>query len=499
MIFRLLALQSLLLLAGGAFAGSRKTVRRTLDETDSSFEDSSFEETSMADEICYANSHCEDFCNFEYGSGGGHCEYCENLGSTCAAELFATDTGTHACQAVCEWGAEDEDEDEEGDCSDCKIGFARAGGCALYLAGSLELPTPEDEEDCDWDECETEVYQFCLATDGEVVADVTTCTAHTDCVDVKDADMTDMGDTYCYDEGLFDTGVADGQQYCGGHAFNCCACADDDSIDGECPEESDCDNFCAAYTNECHNICTEDENDAMFETCSTLFETLDTGCSSTCDMDTKHYMCEDIMNGFGWTDDCDCSAYDADAPPTPKVEVLLKFTGLTPTSFETAKPAIKDTLSNSTGVHVDSITLTLITSSRRALSESTVKAEFETEDDDDATTLTNTITALDVDELATEMEEAMDDVGVTVTMSRDALEVSIVTESPTSAPTPAPTTTTTTTTTTLSATTTTLSATTTTLSATTSTTTTATTTTTLADDASGLTLIFTIAISTYFL
>merc|ERR1712224_106288 len=204
-------------------------------------------------------------------------------------------------------------------------------------------------------------------------------------------------------------------------------------------------------------------------------EVLDTGCASTCDMGTKHYMCEVLMNGFGWTPDCDCSAYDAVAPPTPKVEVLLKFIGLTPTSFETAKPAIKETLSNSTGVPTTDITLTLITSSRRALSESTVKAEFETDGDDDATALTNTITALDVDDLATEMEEAMEDVGVTVTMSRDALEVSIVTESPTSAPTHAPTTTTTTTTTT------------------TATTTTA-TTTTLADNASGLTIILTIAI-----
>merc|ERR1712224_648814 len=284
---------------------------------------------------------------------------------------------------------------------------------------------------------------------------------------------------YCYDHGIHDTGVANGQATCG-HASGCRECIDNDSIDGECPEEADCDNLCAAFTHECR-ACTDGETETMFDSCSGLYDALDTGCSSTCDMDTKHYFCELMIE---WREDCVCSAYEAAAPPTPKVQVLLKFTGLTPTSFETAKPAIKETLSNSTGVHVDSITLTLITSSRRALSESTVKAEFETEDDDDATTLTNTITTLDVDELATEMEEAMDDVGVTVTMSRDALEVSIVTESPTSAPTPAPTTTTTTTTTTLSATT---------------TTPTATTTTTLADDASGLTLIFTIAISTYFL
>merc|ERR1712224_159385 len=276
---------------------------------------------------------------------------------------------------------------------------------------------------------------------------------------------------YCYDHGIHDTGVANGQATCG-HASGCCECIDNDSIDGECPEEADCDNLCAAFTHECR-ACTDGETETMFDSCSGLYDALDTGCSSTCDMDTKHYFCELMIE---WREDCVCSAYEAAAPPTPKVQVLLKFTGLTPTSFETAKPAIKETLSNSTGVPTTDITLTLITSSRRALSESTVKAEFETDGDDDATALTNTITALDVDELATEMEEAMEDVGVTVTMSRDALEVSIVTESPTSAPTHAPTTTTTTTITT-----------------------TATTTTTLADNASGLTIILTIAISTYFL
>ena len=53
--------------------------------------------------------------------------------------------------------------------------------------------------------------------------------------------------TYCYDQGIYTSGEANGVLKCSGNAFECCSCSANDSFDqnpDNCPAASDCDNFC---------------------------------------------------------------------------------------------------------------------------------------------------------------------------------------------------------------------------------------------------------------
>jgi len=61
--------------------------------------------------------------------------------------------------------------------------------------------------------------------------------------------MVNVGATYCYDVGKYNTGTANNVFKCASNSDDCCSCMFDDSFDANaanCPAASDCTAFCAS-------------------------------------------------------------------------------------------------------------------------------------------------------------------------------------------------------------------------------------------------------------
>jgi len=151
----------------------------------------------------------------------------------------------------------------------------------------------------------------------------TPCTSHEDCPG-----------SYCYDEGLYDGGAANGDTYCGSEASHCCPCMDDDSIDGTCPNvdcdavcpdaggctsNSDCEDFCnfddgtSGACESCANIGTTCEEDGFNtpEGTAACIETCESGSDSGTTM-TSYCVTLSIGGSATYTD----YTYDGDACPS---------------------------------------------------------------------------------------------------------------------------------------------------------------------------------------
>lgn len=212
------------------------------------------------DTACTAHTDCVNVLSEHDG---------ENMGDTYCLDIGKHETGVASGDGICS--------------------HALLPCCSCMDNDSIDGTCP-DTIDC-----------AALCASGAMIEHQTECTAHSDCVNVlSEDDGSAIGDTYCYDQGIYDSGVASGEMYCGSKAAYCCSCIDDDPFNGECPANADCDNACAAVENTCADSCAEGEG---IGSCEAFLTSMNTGCRSSCDMATKLYLCENLMTG------CDCSAY----------------------------------------------------------------------------------------------------------------------------------------------------------------------------------------------
>jgi len=272
----------------------------------------------------------------------------------------------------------------------------------------------------------------------------TFCASHADCTDVENEEGEIIGDTYCYDEGIFTSDTANGVFKCALTAQDCCECRDNDSFDQDsanCPVESDCSETCASVDCVVDEAATQAQCTSECGSVPVIGNPEASNGGASCDPET--YLCQ-YGNG-------ECTAATTSpttSPTTPptaspttspttaassdnyKIKWELSFSDMDEAKFNEVKDSIKKVVAEAAGKAIDAVKLIFraVTTSRRRLNDATVETEVEADSEEDANSLSSELGDVTKQELADDLQDQYDADGVGSPPTLEAVEAPTIQE-----------------------------------------------------------------------